>query len=94
MKKYRKKPVVIEAIQFLPDTKFPLGWGLTDYTVNADRSITINTIEGKMRADFGDWIIKGIMGEFYPCKHAIFEKSYEEVSMSLDLSKLTPDKET
>ena len=42
-------------------------------------TIFIQTLEGKMRADRGDWIIKGVNGEFYPCKPDIFEKTYEPV---------------
>lgn len=59
-KKYRKKPVVIEAYQ-------------------TDKEIIIHTLEGDMKADVGDYIIKGVNGEFYPCKPDIFEKTYEEV---------------
>lgn len=87
MKRYRKLPVVIEAVQ--------LGNGPTSDVVAAewcggelkletaaDRkslipSVLITTLEGVMRADVGDWIIKGVRGEFYPCKPDIFEKTYE-----------------
>ena len=81
MGKYRKKPVVIEAIQydgyhtgkihdFCGDKVLePVG---KDY-------IEIVTLEGVMRASKGDYIIKGVNGEFYPCKPDIFEKTYEEV---------------
>lgn len=41
--------------------------------------IAIDTLEGTMRVDYGDYIIKGIQGEFYPCKPDIFEQTYEEV---------------
>ena len=44
-----------------------------------DQRLTISTLEGDMQADYGDWIIKGIAGEFYPCKPDIFEQTYEEV---------------
>ena len=45
----------------------------------ADGTLTIETLEGKHLVSFGDWIIKGVKGEFYPCKPDIFEATYEEV---------------
>ncbi len=92
MKKFKKKPIVIEAIQLkwdawsevcdfvgvgkLSDNK-PCGFNL-----DGDPSkigLYIPTLEGVMEANEGDWIIKGIQGEFYPCKPDIFEATYEEV---------------
>jgi hypothetical protein len=79
--KYRKKPVVIEAIQFLGDenvnavAKFvgdPDEYGKADF-------YDIETLEGTMTARPGDWIIRGVQGEFYPCKPDIFEATYEAV---------------
>lgn len=87
MKKYRKKPVVIEAIQFV-DTTERIGeiqefmGGITirvDYADKNNPIIKIETLEGVMAASEGDYIIKGVHGEFYPCKPDIFEKTYEEV---------------
>jgi hypothetical protein len=83
--KYRKKPVVIEAIQFRRDnaadiqefTGFIVSVGL-DETGHVSEMI-IPTLEGDMRASIGDYIIKGVNGEFYPCKPDIFEKTYELV---------------
>ncbi len=77
--KYRKKPIVIEAVQWTGDN-----FGdLTELMHNAygvyDKKITITTLEGVMTADIGDWIIKGVKGEFYPCKPDIFEEIYEKV---------------
>lgn len=84
--KYRKKPVVIEAIQlkepntpndiidFCPTAKC-CGVG----NVGEKIWMEIPTLEGTHRADYGDYIIKGIVGEFYPCKPDIFEKTYEKV---------------
>lgn len=79
MTKYRKKPVVIEAIQFD-------GGNYTDITTFFGGACVFNhigplikTLEGEMQASAGDWIIKGVNGEFYPCKPDIFEKTYEEV---------------
>jgi len=79
---YRKKPVVIEAIQYqredniLTMQKF-VGESL-EYNPD-DNEYYIITLEGSMKASIGDWIIKGVQGEFYPCKPDIFEKTYEEV---------------
>ena len=88
MKKvYRKKPVKIEAIQF-EDTPEVLS-ELSDFISNQDLRvdykdpenpvIKIETLEGVMKASVGDYIIKGVNGEFYPCKPDIFNKTYEEV---------------
>ncbi len=91
--KYRKKPVVIEAIQFTAaaaakDTfEVPVGWGGVHIfpvrqTAADDpprRFLLIETLEGTMRADVGDWIICGVHGEFYPCKPDIFAATYEPV---------------
>lgn len=91
MAKYRKKPVVIEAMQF--ETNNEVGSPNMDKIVNwvnqgKDKvgawhngtNIFIETLEGEMKADVKDWIIKGVNGEFYPCKPDIFEKTYEYVS--------------
>ena len=82
---YRKKPVVIEAIQyngssdslheirkFIGEDKFH---PMTEESHSSKFKIV--TLEGMMTADVGDYIIKGIHGEFYPCKPDIFEKTYE-----------------
>ena len=96
MKKYRKKPVIIEAIELRPDNikeveEFKEGCKIehkTDIAINkfedyADNVIKngmkINTLEGVMTAQIGDYVIKGINGEFYPCKPDIFHKTYDEV---------------
>lgn len=87
--KYKKKPVIIEAIQLLNDDssieeclKFIYDVFITDddiETVKNDGHIRIQTLEGDMKASFGDYIIKGVNGEFYPCKPDIFEKTYESI---------------
>lgn len=87
MPKYRKKPVVIEAIQFKDDvkviqclSKFIDNQDLViDYSNKDNPKIKIDTLEGIMEASVGDYIIKGVNGEFYPCKPDIFEKTYEKV---------------
>lgn len=85
--KYRKKPVVIEAFRFSMDSFQELHELLSEFMKDADVDIDclnegkiyINTLEGVMTATEGDWIIKGVSGEFYPCKPDIFEKTYELV---------------
>lgn len=61
MRKFRKRPVIIEAYQ-------------------TEVECHISTLEGVMKASPGDWIITGVLGEKYPCKPDIFEKTYEEVA--------------
>lgn len=79
--KYRKKPVVIEAIQWDGMNYDELGdWMGMSATCEIDGCFLIPTLEGEMRASPGDWIIKGVQGEFYPCKPDIFAATYEEVA--------------
>jgi len=83
MKKYRKKPVVIEAMQFTDKTKDQVHTWVACNTAadfeNGKPVLRIQTLEGIMTASFSDFIIKGVNGEFYPCKPDIFEKTYELV---------------
>ena len=77
MNKYIKKPIVIEAVQWTGENvtqleKFTQG---NAYYMSGD--FYIKTLEGEMRARQNDFIIKGIGGEFYPCKPDIFEKTYD-----------------
>jgi len=86
--KYRKKPVIIEAVKWegrkppvtsfmeklISDDPEETKFGFTD-----DDCILIKTLEGTMKAELGDYIIKGVEGEFYPCKPDIFNKTYEKV---------------
>ena len=83
--KFRKKPVVIDAEEF-KDTAEAMNnirnMGVRPIRVansNGQVVLHIDTLEGIMEAKIGDWIIKGINGEFYPCKPDIFEKTYERV---------------
>lgn len=75
---YRKKPVVIEAVQWngcnLKELQNFVGSALT-----YDKKLIIHTLEGNHEAKVGDYIIKGVQGEFYPCKPEIFVKTYETV---------------
>lgn len=88
MAKFRKKPVVIEAMQFIGPDIANMDYLLSfDEWVEANQgdrkcrykgsSMIIPTLEGEMTADPGDWIIKGVKGELYPCKTDIFEATYE-----------------
>lgn len=90
MAKYRKKPVVIDAWETsellrcaretwseLPETIMAIYE--TGGVVFETNAISIKTLEGTMRADKGDWVIKGVKGEFYPCKPDIFAATYEAV---------------
>lgn len=93
--KYRKKPVVIEAMQLINECDSIvnciefcmsigmetsiLGTNATIENVKNNNGFIIDTLEGKMKVSFGDYIIKGIEGEFYSCKKSIFEASYEKV---------------
>jgi len=82
--KFRKKPVVIEAVQFtrsrasrhaaLEFTGLAAFW-----RDNNGGEMVIRTLEGDLIASQGDWIIKGVKGEFYPCKPDIFDATYERV---------------
>lgn len=93
--RFRKKPIIIDAIQFTGDNLMEIAefmgisrWGLQvsvdavlrmDGNYGENTHIHIPTLEGTMTANCGDWIIKGVNGEFYPCKPNIFERTYEKV---------------
>lgn len=96
IKKYIKKPVIIEAIRLLNNDdsieaciEWVFNIGMETSTFGKDATIDyvknkggfyIPTLEGNMKAKIGDYIIKGVNGEFYPCKPDIFMKTYEEVT--------------
>ncbi len=81
MAKYRKKPVMIEAVQFTGSNYRevddmvgrPTNWE------GAPDTFLVQTLEGEMTARVGDWLIKGVRGELYPCKPDIFEETYEPI---------------
>lgn len=84
MAKYRKKPVVIEAYQFTDENKNQVfNWITCNHYQRVDEhgapTLVIETLEGDHLAILGDWIIKGVKGEFYPCKPDIFAATYELV---------------
>ena len=75
--KYRKKPVVIEAMQWDGKDLLELSGFVGDAMLIVPGAVMIRTLEGDLRVSRGDYIIKGVQGEFYPCKPDIFEKTYE-----------------
>lgn len=90
IKEYRKKPVIIEAIQYTGKNGFEIRkWSDTNVLESpvleptednlTGEYLQIYTLEGTMTAIVGDYIIRGIQGEYYPCKPDIFHKTYEEV---------------
>ena len=79
-KKYRKKPVIIEAIQWTGKNLSEIDNFMGGLVENKGTTLVIYTLEGDMEASIGDYIIKGVNGEFYPCKPDIFDKTYEEVT--------------
>ena len=86
MKKYIKKQIKIEAVQWTGDNLIEVAEFLStnrnqNFVIdNGTKTIELETLEGTMIASDGDYLIKGITGEFYPCKPRIFEESYEEVN--------------
>ena len=80
MAKYRKKPVVVEAWLFVEAMPHGIpGWVAQKAHDLGDGNLSIQTLEGLMVAKPGDWIIKGVEGEIYPCKASIFDATYELV---------------
>ena len=79
--KFRKKPIIIEARQYNGKNAEELvEWMKTGSLINLGKPVLIiYTLEGQLAASVGDWIIKGVKGEFYPCKPDIFEETYEEI---------------
>jgi hypothetical protein len=89
MAKFRKKPVVIEAVQIpekwdgesvphaLSDISMFIVSGRADWALADDGGVDITTLEGVMHGSPGDWIICGVSGELYPCKPDIFDATYE-----------------
>ncbi len=86
--KFRKKPVVIEAMHYHGGNAFDIiSWAHTGRPPEANsiiimsfnQALEIRTLEGQMIASVGDWIIRGVKGEFYPCRSDIFEATFEKV---------------
>ena len=92
MKKYRKKPVVIEAVLFDLEVwedeatltqrskSYPM---VKSVVLDSEACPIVESLEGSMLVSDGDYIIKGVEGEFYPCKPSIFKASYDEVEVRL-----------
>jgi hypothetical protein len=82
VEKYIKKPIVIEAIQFLTDNVSEVSSFINDFPhkiLHSESLIIISTLEGDHLVRHGDYVIKGNYDEFYPCKPEIFESNYEKV---------------
>lgn len=80
--RYRKKPVVIDAVKWLGNNLIDLddlaeGSDIDRPIKIVGSSLMISTLEGDMKASIGDYVIKGVQGELYPCKPDIFEQTYE-----------------
>ncbi len=79
--KFRKKPVTIEAEEFKPDT-LPLPFRAQGVCCYENGLWFIQTLEGRLELTPGDWVIRGVKGEFYPIKPDIFAETYEPVGGS------------
>lgn len=85
MPKFIKRPILIEAVKWNGDNLNEIlllteSEGVIRRSLShKDKVITIRTLEGNMEANLGDWIIKGVKGELYPCKPDIFEATYKKV---------------
>jgi hypothetical protein len=91
--KFRKKPVIIDAWLNHRENDAAMPKWCSDAVSNVgfDGILYIKTLEGMMRADHGDWIIRGVKGEVYPCKPDIFAETYEPVD-AVDPNIVYPDK--
>ena len=82
IKQYIKKPVIIEAVQLTDKNHSEIIQWLSSYDVEAytlnSSELYVKTLEGDMKANIGDYIIKGIKNEFYPCREDIFKMTYDE----------------
>ena len=82
VKKYKKKPVIIEAVRWTGSNFAEIKRFMGDTVIAFNEQtlkISVKTLEGVITASPYDYIIKGVKGEFYPCKPDIFEETYEEV---------------
>ena len=82
--KYRKKPVVIEAVQWTGENHAEMCEFIDPEVleIKPKEGVVIRTLEGEHHASPGDYIIKGVNGEFYPCKPGIFVKTYESAALT------------
>ena len=80
IEKFVKKPIMIEAIKYDGTNKVEIQKFMDRYLDDTqDKQLKIETLEGVMLANIGDYIIKGVTGEFYPCKPDIFAKTYDKI---------------
>lgn len=85
IKKFVKRPVVVKAVQLSARNSIEVARWCSARVIQPGNegvsfaTLEIDTLEGKMEATSGDWIIRGIEGEFYPCKPYIFKKTYQEL---------------
>lgn len=81
--RFRKRPVVVEAIQWTGTNRDAVAAFLGDVLEFDDADgrdlVAVATLEGVMRAEPGDWLVRGIAGEFYPCDRAIFSQTFDPV---------------
>ena len=86
--RFRKKPVEIEAREFVPEQAEAIAYWCSGRIREEEKAsdpsdvaifLDIPTLEGTMTANRGDWVIRGVKGEFYPCKPDIFDQTYEPV---------------
>jgi hypothetical protein len=85
IKRFVKKPIPIEAIQYLTENVNQVSKFIGDFPhkiIESDKLIIISTLEGDHLVRHGDYVIKGIYDEFYPCKPDIFEDSYLELKVN------------
>lgn len=99
--RFRKKPVVVEARRVpsgpVESMDSAMAWGelmmflpsKASWCIADDLGVDIDTLEGRMHASPGDWIIRGVKGEYYPCKPDIFEQTYEAVDRQDTIGALT-----
>ena len=85
--KYMKKLIIVDAVQWTGDNVEEIKTFLDEnggaYTIT-DNGFVINTLEGNMLASLGDYIIKGVHGELYPCKPDIFKETYDQVNVRIN----------
>ena len=85
MKQYRKKPIIIEAIQYDGMNQKEIYAFAKGYAfIKPSSQLVIHTLEGEMLVSISDYVIKGVNGEFYPCKPDIFNKSYDEIKGGIE----------
>lgn len=97
IRQYRKMPITISAVEYKPSTiraaftfcKPDLSSDAIDGVVAMRAPLFIDTLEGTMEANYGDFIIQGVAGEFYPCKPQIFKQTYEQVTPEAESTYLT-----